>query len=479
MIRDDAQPGGPLAVGALVLGGLACALAVLAYDASGTLKLACGLASLYLVASLVLHPRWSVLYDPFSFFAVTRVMVLAGYVFSCLYVATAGDTTRDAQILTALAIGLVTVILTDLGAMFIPRARAAGFDGPATDRSIEIRLFLILFLGGWLWRAYAMSAGLMYGTHLGTRLELTGASNLLGTLNAVGTLGAWGLVVFTRRIRRAWLPALLEVAWMLVSGSKGGLLYILVPLFMILFQRGAIRINLRLALTLALVLAVFLGSFVVVHGYRVAVVKQVAAGGYESVDLVGAVGEIEVTAEDFELVGESLSKRLNLAERFLMILETRDERQDVTWGGESYLTGLLWFVPRSIWSEKPSMSLGRWFGVRYLGFSEDSRSEAGVTVWGEGLLNFGIVGAMLAPALWMLLLQVFYVVCLRIGPWGLVLLGLAYLRMINSLAANVAAPISFLSQSCLMVGFVYVVTVVIRGIMSELESRKRWQRGSV
>lgn len=478
MTPADSQNQGPLAVGALIVGGLACSLAVLAYDASPVVKLASGAAALYLIASLVLHPRWSVFTDPFSFFAVTRVMILAGYVFSCLYVATANDTAMDAQILTALAIGMVTVVLTDLGAIFLPRARAVGMEDPHGDRSVEIRLFLLLFVGGWLWRAYAMSAGLMYGTHLGTRLELTGASNLLGTMNAVGTLGAWGLVVFVRRVRRAWLPALLEVAWMLISGSKGGLLYILLPLFMILFQRGAIRINLRLALTLALVMVVFLGSFVVVHGYRVAVVKQVAAGGYESVDLVGAVGEIEIAAEDFELVGDSLSKRLNLAERFLMILETQDERQEVTWGGESYLTALFWFVPRSIWPEKPSMSLGRWFGVRYLGFSEDSRSEAGVTVWGEGMLNFKLLGALLAPALWMIALQLLYIACLRIGPWGLVLLGMVYLRMINSLAANVAAPISYVSQSALMLALVYAGTVVLRGIAAETRSRTRWHRNS-
>ena len=435
------------------------------------------MAAMYLVASLVLHPRWSVLDDPFSFFSVTRVMVLVGYVFSCLFVASATEQARDGLIITTLLIGLVTVVLADLGVLFLPGAGRNPSAIPSGDHRIELALFGTLFVGGWLWRLYAFSAGLMYGTHLGTRLDSSAASNLLGSLSSAATLGIWGLVVFSRRIRPVLLFILLEIAWKLASGSKGGMLHVLLPLAALLLNRRIIRVNGRFLVATVLLVLLFVGSFVAVRGYRSAVAQQVIDSGYENVDLVAAVTEIEIGQEDLDAVGETLSKRLNLAERFMMIASD-EQRQDETWRGESYVNALLWFVPRTLWPDKPAMSMGRWFATKHLRWDETTNSEAGVTVWGEAYLNFGLLASLLIPALWIITLQAAYILLSRTGPWGMLCLVYLYTRLVTSLAANLAVPVAFVGQGLLMIGVTYAIVVMTRYLMSTRRSPAHWPNES-
>lgn len=466
---DRADIHGKPLIAALLISLALGNLLILAYDASWPVRCVAGLCVSYLVLSLFLHPRQSLASDPFAMHVVARVMVLFGYVLSCLYVSSGVVRINDDLILLALGIGLGSVLLADLLVLFVPLPPDARLAGDST--SLEARLFLLLFAAGWLWRAYAFSRGLLYGTFIGTRLELTGASNIMGTLNSLATLGMWGCVVFARRSRWTIPLVAMEVIWLLATGSKGAVLYILVPFLMVLFQRGTIRINGRFVAGMGAILVLFMATFVVVHGYRVAVAKQVAGAGYAGFEASEALTTIEVDPNDFVLIGKSLTERLNLAERYLLILERDEAGASDPWYGQSYLTAMLWFVPRAVWPGKPSMSLGRWFATEYLGWGEESRSEAGVTVWGEGFLNFRIIGAILVPGLWIAFLQLIYSLALRRGRWGILFVASGYLVMMNSLSANVALPIAGLAQLLLILLFLRVLIVAMRRAARRLEVR--------
>lgn len=434
-------------------------LLLLAYDATASVRILAAVVVVYSQASLFLHPRQNIVRDPFSLFVVAKAMLLFGFVFSCVFVSTADVQGNDTLLLEALCVGFVTLLVADVGAMLIPGlVRSARVMEPSLPES---RFFLGLCLAGWAWRVYAFSSGLLYGTFIGTRLELSGASNVLGSLNALAGTGMWGYAVFSSRLRWAIPLAVAETIWLFMTGSKGAILYILFPLLMVLHRKGAINIDRRFVVGMVFLLFGFLGSFVLVHGYRVAVAKQIAKSGYTEFRAVDAFSDIEIDMEDVRLVGNSVSERLNLAERYLLIAERHHAESEEVWAGRSYLVAFLWYIPRSIWPDKPSMSLGRWFATEYLGWGDESRSEAGVTVWGEALLNFGLIGALIIPGLWIVFLHVIYRESMAIGPWGLVFIASTYLVLMNSLSANVALPLASIGQAAAVLVVMRIATTML------------------
>jgi len=418
------------------------------------------LVATYATGSLFLHPRQNITRDPFAIFVIAKVMLLFGFVFSCVYVSTPGEAGNEDMILEALFISLATLLVADVGVLLVPRFTKRG--RIVVSSAMESRFFLALCLAGWSWRVYAFSKGMLYGTFIGTRLELTGVSNILGSLNALAGLGMWGFAVFSGRLRWVIPLVIAETFWLFMTGSKGAILYILFPFLMVLYRKRIILINRRFVFVMIFLLFAFLGSFVLVHGYRVAVAKQVARSGYGEFQALDAINDIEIDARDIQLVGTSVSERLNLAERFLLISARHHKEDPALWYGKSYLSAFLWFIPRSVWPDKPSMSLGRWFATEYLGWGDESRSEAGVTVWGEALLNFGTMGALIIPGLWIVLLHVIYRASMAVGSWGLIFCASTYLVMMNSLSANVALPVASLGQALVILVFLRVVVVALR-----------------
>ncbi|MFO7654513.1 MAG: hypothetical protein R6X25_11950 [Candidatus Krumholzibacteriia bacterium] len=431
---------------AAVAGPALAALACLAFAAPWSVRLLAAGTAAYVVLSLFLHPRHSVLRDPFAIHNLSRVSVLVGCVFSALFVASERWRQNEELILLVLVIALISVLIADLGNLFVPAATPSPIRRRDPSAHAALLVCLTFFALGWLWRTYALSHGLLQGTLLGTRLELTGASNTYGTLNGMATIAMWGCVVFADRPRRILPLVAMEIAWLLITGSKAASVSILLPFAMVLYHRRLLRVDLRFVALVVLLLAVFVGSFVVIHGYRVAVARQISEVGYVEFDPIRAAGDIELAPDDFELVGQALAGRLNFAERFLLILESERRTPRPAWHGSSYLTALMWPIPRAVWPDKPSMSLGRYFATEYLGWGDESRSEAGITLWGEGFRNFGIAGALLSPALWMIFLQGLYSLAMRAGRWGLFYVAAAYMVMANSLPVNVALPVASLSQ---------------------------------
>lgn len=471
MTRDGVDISPRILVAILTLLLAVIILACLAYAASWTVKTVAVLVAVYITLSMFLHPRHSLVKDPFAIHNLSRLNVLIGCVFSCLYIASDQYRHNDPLLVLVLVITLVSVMIADVGTMVIGTAPTRERLGHTRSDVLAYRILFMLFAIGWLWRIYAFSQGLLQGTLLGTKIELTGASNVLGTLNSIAGTAAWGCVAFSRRPAHALPMVAAEILWMLVTGSKAATLYVMVPFMMVLYRREFVAINLRFVLGVGLLLAMFVSSFVVIHGYRVAIAKQIFEVGYAELNPARAVSEIELSGDDFAIVGQALTERLNFAERFLLIL-TEDERESrPPWLGSSYLMALAWSVPRAVWPEKPSMSLGRFFATEYLGWGEESRSEAGVTLWGEGFLNFGVVGAMLAPGLWMILLQGLYGFCLGLGRWGLFFVVAGYMLMVNSLSANISLPVASLSQLALVILVIRAMVAVGSTLTDRLEVR--------
>lgn len=446
------------------------AVTILTAPATWSVRAVAVSLAVYLVLSLFFHPTHSIRHDPFAIHNFTRLTVLVGFAINGTFVASDPYAPTDAFILTTLGIALATMILADLGVALVPTA-------PLTtqkhhpESGLESRTLLILAVVGWLWRGYAFTHGLLQGTLIGTKLELTGASNAFGTLNALAGVAMWGCLIFFRRPSRALPLAIAEVFWLVVTGSKSATIYVIVPVAMILQRRGIISINRRFVASAVALLAVFVTSFVLIHSYRVAVTKQIYAVGYENLSPTRALRDIEASPDDFQLVGQALTKRLNFCERLLLILED-DQRQDrPSLLGESYLYSLIWGIPRALWPDKPSMSLGRYFATEYLGWSEASRSEIGVTIWGEGYMNFGLLGSMLLPPVWLTILQAIYVYGVGAGRWGIYFVGASFMLMVNSLAANVALPIASLSQLALFIGILRVGISAIRTTRRHCEVR--------
>ncbi|MBC8422541.1 hypothetical protein H8E07_00300, partial [bacterium] len=314
---------------------------------------------------------------------------------------------------------------------------------------------------GWVWRLYALSTGRLYGTIIGTGLDLTGESNILGVMNTVAGIAAWGAMIFWKRRRLAILMIVSEALWLMITGSKGSILYVLITYLMLTTGGRARAVTGRTVAVACVGFVLFAAGFVIVHSYRVAAETQINRRGFASFNPIEAVTEMKITGEEFQHVGLAISKRLNLARRLSLILDTPESEQEPPWLGRTYLMSVMWAVPRAVWPDKPSMSLGRWYATKYYGWGKRIKGEAGPTIWGEAYLNFRGTGMMVIPALWLIFLQFVYIFSWRIGPWGLLFLAKIYLVAMNSLASNVSMVVATMGQATLIVLLLYLLTRVV------------------
>ena len=86
---------------------------------------------------------------------------------------------------------------------------------------------------------------------------------------------------------------------------------------------------------------------------------------------------------------------------------------------------------------------------------------AGITIWGEGYLNFGVVGALLVPMLWVAAVQWIYRRCVLLGEYGLIFYASTHYTILNSLASNVASPFALFCEYALILVLVNILIVFI------------------
>lgn len=323
------------------------------------------------------------------------------------------------------------------------------------------RTFLILYVVGWLWRGYALSAGLLYGTFLATQLEVASYGNLVGQLNGLSLLALMGYLVFVNsssftKITIAMIGG--ELIWALISGSKSAVFHVVLPALLVAFRRDWIRVRVRnvLAAGIFLVIAIQV-SFIAVSAYRLGVHQSIAGGQGLTAGAVldGLKSFASSTSEsNVDNGGTGLMDRLNWASFYAGLLERPDLWRQ-PWYGDSYVAIFTWWVPRFIWPDKPDVSIGAWYGEAVLDWDFGTRSEGAATIWGDALLNFGMLGAFFISVVWLVLVQFIYKKLGRYGKWGLLMLAMIYMRLLLGLEQNMASPVVAIQQQCLILLLLY------------------------
>ena len=97
-----------------------------------------------------------------------------------------------------------------------------------------------------------------------------------------------------------------------------------------------------------------------------------------------------VDARDLNTSLSRFQQRLGYGSMLSTAINAVDSGMIDSQRGSKLWPGLLWFVPRAVWSDKPTMSVGNWYAREALGWG--TASEAALTLPGDFYLNFGIMG---------------------------------------------------------------------------------------
>jgi hypothetical protein len=280
------------------------------------------------------------------------------------------------------------------------------------------KLFAFLLVLGWIARLQMVNSGIFYGTHVSTKIDISNASNFYFQLSQLSFYGLIGLVVFFHNIKSYILALLIimEIIWLSITGTKLAIFQVLIPVILILLIQNRLVLSLRkISIIFFAGIFVLLIVFDFIPKYRVEVTKHVLSGDlsvntiFSSVDSAIS-SDLQVNQSE---LGNALNERINFT-GYLGRLIDNPISQD-RWYGESLISSLTWYIPRIIWEEKPSISIGRWYAVNILGWDNSSRSEASITIWGDGYMNFGVIGVMLFHLFYLALFYLVYQVFLFRG----------------------------------------------------------------
>ncbi|WP_095497549.1 hypothetical protein [Paraferrimonas haliotis] len=329
-------------------------------------------------------------------------------------------------------------------------------------------VILLIFLIGWAFRFYALKHGLLYGTFLSTKLETQSYSNVVSQANSISTISLFALLIFknNKPTLLTYNFILLELIWVFISGSKIALLYILIPVSMIFIKRGWISLSVKKALTYGIVCLVFLKlSFTFVTSYRIAVQTAVSSGSEMELTLIAnSLVDNVMGNTDYKTVE---SKNNEILERldwygFFGYLYERDDLYKEYRFGSTYLPIFNWWVPRFIWKDKGSVSIGGWYGKEVLGWDYDSRSEGAITIWGDALLNFGYIGPFVVSGVWIFLVVQLYNFLCQYSSWTFLALCCVYVRMILGMEQNLAASLVTIQFQIIFIFTLYLISNIFR-----------------
>ena len=267
-------------------------------------------------------------------------------------------------------------------------------------------VFSIIFVFGWLGRMYLVSNGYLEGTHLATNIETHAASNLRTQIGYLSFYSIIGMLLFSEKPRSFLFAGLLlsEILWWYFTGTKLALFNVAVPVILVLFAKTDFKLNFFKTLFLGLVFVGLTGAaFGFIQAYRVEMAYLIVEGDVSPETTVIAVGDAAVATfegqETSRLQEGALLERVNNG-AFLGRLIESDASSKEIWYGSSLAPVFTWFVPRYFWPDKPPQSTGRWYATKILGWDENSKSEASITVWGDGYMNFGGLGILIFGFIW-------------------------------------------------------------------------------
>jgi len=403
--------------------------------------------------------------DPFHPTIFLKVVMLIGYFAGIIKMISQSNSSFSLDTLLAVAVvGLVFVITVDLLALtlLVPsyqhKQMLLSLERPFASREM-MRIFMIIYVLGWGWRLYALSKGFLYGTLLGTTLEVTAYGNVLSVLNNLGFVALMGIVACAKSFRLIISIAALEIGFAMICGSKGAILYILLPVFVILFHRKLWQPSFRSIIGATFIALAGLLAFTVVDEYRAASQWIMMRKGTEALSPITAFEVLRSRSEVPEKIDTAkLVDRITiLSEHFAYIVDVDRERHLGRWLGESYLPLVVWFIPRAVWPNKPVFSRGYWYAGEILGWQYRTRAEAAITLWGDAYMNFGWIGTIFVPIVWICIVFLVYKFSLAQGIWGLVFIGAVYNKFLM-LEQNMAVPLTNIIQTGLVVLLLYGIS---------------------
>lgn len=420
---------------------------------------------MFFLTSAVLWPHYK--RDTLNPFILLKAVVLLAVFYPL--VTGQSDVSDDAKFVIAIAATFHLLVLDILFILSSRRRKALSSiaEGDKRTRTFWVTAWVL----GTGVRAASLASGNLYGTLLATQLEVTSTSNLIGMVNGIPAIATIGYVVFSSKDYSKSLVLMMvvgEIIWNLISGSKVGIIYGLIPVLYVAQRKGMVQITLKkivIASVVILLSAQFL--FVTVTAYRVSVQSSIIASGSADIDTIfdGAHDSlfsrpIRQAAQDIVQYNGGQPSRTDYVSFFGLLYDRPDlwrafDRPD------TIAPAVVWWIPRFLWADKPINEVGSWFGQRVFGWSGATRSQATFTIWGDGLLNLGPAGVVIFPLVLFGFVFVFLEYCNRIGHWGLILLAATYVKLALSIEATLALSLIAMQVQAMMLFLIYLLWMLL------------------
>lgn len=418
-------------------------------------KLSISSAIFYLLFTLRYHPKIAIHTDPMHPLILTKILLFLGFFLGSLALSWKENIRNDFLILTIL-MGFIFLVCIDLIAFLLHKNNDWGksnLNVSQIEKTIQKynlkTIFIVFYIISWLWRIYALNKGLLHGTFLGTHIKVGSAGNVIGIFNNLGQIFYIGLIIISKSIGFLVLP--FELLWGILSGSKSALVYTIFPFLFIGLQKGYIPINRKTIIVGIIGILLFIGSFALIYVYRLESSKFIYAFGTANFSLTKIFSNISLSNVQLDKIYLIFFERINLAQYLYNLLTFMNYENISYWYGKSLTPIFSWYIPRFIWADKFSVSTGLWFAQEAYGWGYRARTEVGMTIWGDGYLNFGLLGSVLIPCFWFIIINLIYIKFIKKSFFMVLLLTSIYLKLLLSIEQNIAVPmVSFMQQSILI-----------------------------
>ncbi|MGB9975788.1 hypothetical protein [Thermovenabulum sp.] len=441
--------------------------------------------SIYLIFTSFLG-RHNIFCNPFNPYIAYRLVLMVTMVLQIPRSLIKGINFSEETYVTILLTVLSFFITMDIVAYFIPKVmNIPVIDFTRNRAPVSSYFFVVIYFMGWLFRVYSLSSGLFYGTFFATQLMITTFSNIIGQLNNIGLLALIGYAIFSSRRKPNLIVFIMiigEIVWMLISGSKAAIFYVLLPIIFIYFYKSKYRVGWKSLIIIISLLFLMILFFQMVKDYRI-VVQKYSLGKGLSFQLI--IVAFKSTLEDENIITNLVSNlgeifdnvldRLNWAYYYGALLEQPTLLQE-KWYGRSYLPIFFWWIPRAVWPEKPQVSVGNWYGRTVLGWTYNTRSEGAITLWGDAMMNFGILGVLIIQIIWILVVFLIYRLGFSLGNWGFFFLASVYVRLLLGLEQNAAVPLVAIQQSALVIWIFSLITKMFIWLYNNFKLRRTLRR---
>ena len=376
----------------------------------------------------LLEPIYIVLVLYFLYFGIRTVFILL----SPPYISTAPnlDTVSDMNIINlALLYTIVGIIFMIIGyysrlpaviCKVIPRIKFIW-----NERKAIKRIYILYFIGLFI-RLFIIQQGLL--VRFGVRKVPVVLVNIMQIFAQIPlyAYALYAVYFFSVKGRR---PSIIlgliilfsEVGFAFMSGWKGNFI-ILMFILLIAYHYGLHKIRIRSVLIPLIVVLLIVFPLVNTYRYIYPILVQ-----KENVSILNVRGFFRVTAAVLERMKEySLMEYIAFSfggfiNRFAGIdslsvtIKRTPEAMNFQYGRTiSWL--FLWPIPRVIFPNKPNLSFGGVFGVKYWGWPEEPwHGSAAITQIGEFYLNFHLIGIILGMFLSGIIYRLAYLYFIKKG----------------------------------------------------------------